>query len=65
MLQPLQDVPFNLVIEALTGKKYIIDFTNQNHIEVLRLLKESAFIAGREMNKKGIQRAGQMKLEMI
>jgi hypothetical protein len=58
MLQPLQDVPFNLVIEALTGKKVIsFDFTNQNHIEVLRLLKESAFIAGREMNKKGIQRA--------
>ena len=57
MLQPLKDIPFNLVIEAMTGKKVIsFDFTNLSHKEVLELLKQSALNAGREINKTGILR---------
>jgi len=57
MLQPLKDIPFNLVIEAMTGKKVVsFDFTNLSHKEVLELLKQSALNAGREINKTGILR---------
>ena len=36
MLQPLKDIPFNLVIEAMTGKKVLFfDFSKQEHKEVL------------------------------
>lgn len=57
MLQPLKDIPFNLVIEAMTGKKVIsFDFTKPDHQEVLKLLKQSALNAGKEINKTGILR---------
>jgi len=57
MLQPLKDIPFNLVIEAMTGKKVIsFDFTKQDHKEVLELLKKAAINAGKEINKSGILR---------
>jgi len=57
MLQPLKDIPFNLVIETMTGKKVIpFDSKNPDHKKVLTLLKKSALIAGKEINKKGILR---------
>jgi len=57
MLLPLKDIPFNLVIEAMTGKKVLsFDFTKQEHQEVLGLLKQSAVNAGKEINKAGILR---------
>jgi len=57
MLQPLKDIPFNLVIEVMTGKKVQpFDFNNQEHTEVLNLLKKSALKAGEEINKSGILR---------
>lgn len=57
MLQPLKNIPFNLVIEAMTGKKVIsFNFTKQEHMDVLELLKQSAINAGEEINKTGILR---------
>lgn len=57
MLQPLKDIPFNLVIEAMTGKKVIsFDFTRLDHQDVLKFLKQSALKAGKEINKTGILR---------
>lgn len=57
MLQPLKDIPFNLVIEAMTGKKVIsFDFAKSEHNEVLELLKKSVTNAGKEINKRGILR---------
>ncbi|GAH51515.1 unnamed protein product [marine sediment metagenome] len=53
MLQPLKDIPFNLVIEAMTGKKVIFfDFTRLDHQDVLKFLKQSALKAGKEINKQ-------------
>jgi len=58
MLQPLKDVPFNLVIETMTSKKVLsFDFTKSDHQKVLALLKKSALNAGREINKTGILRS--------
>lgn len=57
MLQPLKDIPFNLVIESMTGKKVIsFDSTSSDHKDVLKLLKQSALNAGKEINKTGILR---------
>jgi len=57
MLQPLKDIPFNLVIEAMTGKKVIsFDFAKSDYQDVLELLKQSAVNAGKEINKTGILR---------
>lgn len=57
MLQPLKNIPFNLVIEAITGRKVLsFDFRNKDHINVLELLKKSAIKAGKEINKKGVLR---------
>lgn len=57
MLQPLKDIPFNLVIETMTGKKVLsFDFNNEEHKEVLDLLKKSALKVGKEINKSGILR---------
>jgi len=57
MLTPLRDIPFNLVIEVMTGKKVMsFDFTKADHQNVLGLLKQSALNAGREINKTGILR---------
>ena len=57
MLRPLRDIPFNLVIETMTGKKVIsFDFKNTEHKNVLDLLKQAALNAGKEINKTGILR---------
>ncbi len=57
MLQPLKDIPFNLVIEAMTGKKVLsFDFKNSEHQNLLVLLNQSALSAGKEINKVGILR---------
>jgi len=57
MLTPLKDIPFNLVIETMTGKKVVsFDFKNSEHKDVLNVLKEVALNAGREINKNGILR---------
>jgi len=57
MLTPLKDIPFNLVIESMTGKKVIsFDFKNSEHKDVLGLLKQAALQAGKAINKTGILR---------
>lgn len=57
MLQPLKDIPFNIAIEVLTGKKVIpFDHHNPVHQEVLELIKRAAVKAGKEINKTGILR---------
>jgi len=57
MLQPLKDIPFNLVIEAMTGKKVLsFNFAKPDHQEVLKLLKQASLNAGKEINKTGILR---------
>lgn len=57
MLQPLKDIPFNIVIEAMTGKKVIsFDFSKSEHAEVLELLKTAAINAGKNINGTGILR---------
>lgn len=54
MLQPLKNIPFNLVIEAITGKKvFPFDFSKQEHKEVLELLKKTAINSGKKINKTG------------
>ena len=43
MLKPLRDIPFNLVIETITGKKVIsFDFNNKEHAGI-RITKTSSF----------------------
>ena len=57
MLKPLKDIPFNLVIEAMTGKKVIsFDSVKSGHKRVLDLLKQTAVKAGLKINKDGILR---------
>ncbi|MBI4656568.1 MAG: hypothetical protein HY746_07470 [Elusimicrobia bacterium] len=57
MLAPLKDIPFNLVIETMTGKKVIsFNFENPEHAGVLELLKQTALISGNAINKAGISR---------
>lgn len=56
MLTPLKDIPFNLVIEQLSGKKVIpFDFNNHEDRELLKILKEVAIVGGKEINKNGIR----------
>lgn len=58
MLVPLKDIPFNLVIESLTGKKVVpFDFGNPEDNKLLNILKEVALMAGRKINEEGIIRA--------
>ncbi len=57
MLQPLKNIPFNLVMEAMTGKKVIsFDFTRSDHRDVLEFLKQSVLKTGKDINKTGILR---------
>lgn len=57
MLQPLKDIPFNLVIEKMTGKRVIsFDFKKSDHVKILDLLKKTCLQAGSEVNKTGILR---------
>lgn len=56
MLIPLKGVPFNLVIETLSGHKVIpFDSANQEDKELLQLLKKATIETGKEINKNGIQ----------
>lgn len=57
MLKPLKDVPFNLVIEALSGRK-VIRFNDKEpeHEETLDVLKQVAKKASVLINKEGISR---------
>lgn len=56
MLTPLKDIPFNLVIESLTGKKVIpFDFKNPDDKEILNIIKQVAVFAGKEINKRGVE----------
>ncbi len=55
MLNPLKDIPFNLVIESLSGKKVVpFDFKDANDIELLGILKEVAVLSGEKINEKGV-----------
>ena len=57
MLIPLKDIPFNLVIESLTGKKVVpFDFNDPTDNELLDILKNVSLIAGEKINKIGIIR---------
>ncbi len=57
MLTPLKDIPFNLVIESMTGKRVLsFDFKNSEHMKLLNLLKQTALQAGKAINKDGILR---------
>ncbi len=56
MLSPLKDIPFNLVIESLTGKKVVpFDSKNPEDRELLEILKEVAIVGGKEVNRNGIE----------
>jgi len=58
MLQPLRDIPLNLVIESLSGHKIIpFDFANSADAELLEDLKKIAQIAGHKVNRKPIIRS--------
>ncbi|HCJ66236.1 MAG TPA: hypothetical protein DHV62_02640 [Elusimicrobia bacterium] len=55
MLTPLKDIPFNLVIEHLTGKKVIpFNANNPEDEELLEVLKKVALKAGKKINEDGI-----------
>lgn len=55
MLSPLKDVPFNLVVETLSGNKVIpFDKGNEEDARILDLLKKVALLAGKNINKDGI-----------
>ncbi len=55
MLAPLKDIPFNLVIEHLTGKKVIpFNADNPEDKELLEVLKKVALKAGKKINENGI-----------
>ena len=56
MLTPLKNIPFNLVIESLAGKKVIpFDFDNPEDKDLLEVLKKVAVTGGREINRNGIE----------
>jgi hypothetical protein len=58
MLAPLKEIPFNLVIESLTGKKVVpFDYNDPEDNELLDILKDVALVAGRKINESGIIRA--------
>ena len=58
MLAPLKEIPFNLVIESLTGKKVIpFDSNDPEDNELLDILKDVTLVAGRKINESGIIRA--------
>jgi len=55
-MKALKDVPFNLIIECLSGHK-IIPFNpeNKNDKATLKLLEKTAVLAMKEINKDGIR----------
>jgi hypothetical protein len=57
IIQPIKDIPFNLVIEALTNKRVIrFDDNNDEHKKALNTLIEIGRISVAVINKKGIIR---------
>ncbi len=57
MLTPLKDIPFNLVIESMSGKKVLsFDIKNPKQKELMGLLKQTALQAGKAINRTGILR---------
>ena len=56
-LQPLRNIPFNLVIEAISGHKVVpFNKDDDEDRQLLNLLKKAVNIAGQAINKKGIER---------
>jgi len=56
MLIPLKNIPFNLVIEILTGKKVIpFDLKEHGDKELLKVLRQVAVLGGKEINRNGIK----------
>jgi len=57
LLIPLKNIPFNLVIEVLSGKRIIpFDLRNKDDLKILECLKKAAVIAGKNVNRTGILR---------
>ncbi|MDI6749003.1 MAG: hypothetical protein QMD73_02345 [Rhodocyclaceae bacterium] len=55
MLQPLKGVPFNLVIEAMTGHRVLeFDIGKSEHRQLLDALVSGAVAAGEAINRVGI-----------
>lgn len=56
MLRPLRNVPFNLVIEAISTKKILLfNSSLPENSELLMSLEKAADSAGRKINRNGIQ----------
>ncbi|GAB4202429.1 MAG: type II restriction endonuclease MjaV [Bacteroidia bacterium] len=54
MLRPLSNIPFNLVIESISGCKVIpFDSNDEQDITLLKNLKKVAILACRTINKSG------------
>ena len=57
MLNPLRDIPLNLVIEVLSGCKILPYSSNNKHDQlILEKLSEAAMLAGFKANSSGILR---------
>ena len=58
MLVPIKDVPFNLVIEHLSGHRVLkFDRSNNRNKALLKDLIEATKLAGASINKRGIKRS--------
>ena len=56
-VKPLKNIPFNIVIKAISGKDVLkFDENNPEHKKVLELLIQVAEETGRRINKEGIIR---------
>ncbi len=57
MLRPIKDIPFKLVIEAMSGKKILpFNIKISHNKKLLNILINAATEAGKEINKNGIFR---------
>jgi len=57
MLQPLRDIPFNIVIESISGCKVVpFNRDDSKDMTVLGKLAKTAEYAGKEVNREGIRR---------
>lgn len=57
MLSPLKGLPFQLVVEGISGYKVLpFDLDDEKNKKLVENLKKVAQIAGREVNKNGIKR---------
>ena len=56
MLLPLEDIPFNLVVESLTGRKVIsFDFDGSDGKALLGSLKQVKVVGRKEINQSGME----------